>query len=135
MGLFPCTFKHASSVVLTVALGLCAANVRATKIEFSVPTSEIDVPDQQKELKKEAKAELKVEISFKGGLDVGPTAAPVIVGPTADQRDAAALAKKNKAAQAAEAMRTTAQDSLSSTSWQMDRQSAGRDASREADSI
>jgi hypothetical protein len=163
MGLFPCTFKRASAVVLTVALGLCAANVRATKIEFSVPASEIDVPDQQKELKKDAKAALRTEISFKGGLNVGPMAAPVMVAPAQDpqrdpftrdkdkdksrngrpsnefgndNRDAAALAEKYKAAQSAEAMRTTAQDSLSSTAWQMNRQStSGRDASREADSI
>src|SRR5436190_15709979 len=81
MGLFPCTFKRASSVFLTVALGLCVANVRATKIEFSVPASEIDVPDQQKELKKEAKAALKAELSFKSALNAGPMSAPVMVAP------------------------------------------------------
>src|SRR4051794_39798004 len=141
MGLFPCTFKRATSVFLTVVLGLCAVNVRATKIEFSVPAAEIDVPDQQKELKKDAKAALKSEISFKGGLNVGPMAAPMMVAPVQDQerdpfsrdkdkeksrngrpsnesgtdnRDTAALAEKYKAAQAAQAMRTSAEDSLSS---------------------
>lgn len=89
MGLFPCTsFARLSSVFLTVALGLCAVESRATKIEFSVPASEVEVPDLQKEIKADAKAALKSELNFKGSLDVGPMAAPVVVAPPEDnQRD------------------------------------------------
>lgn len=163
MGRFPCTFKRASSVILTVALGLCAANVHATKIEFSVPTSDVEVPDQQKELKQEAKAALKVDIDLKGGLNVGPTAVPVFVAApperesdpfandkdkdkdktrdgrpsdsTTDSRDSAALAEKYKAAQASAAMRATAEDSLSASSWDVNhRSSLSREASRESGS-
>lgn len=160
MGLSPCTLKRASSVLLTVTLGLCAGNVHATRIEFSVPTSEVEVPDQQKEQKAEAKAALKAEISFKSGLNVGAPGAPVVVAPAADRdrdpfardrdkektrngrpgesgtdnRDTTALAEKYKAAQAAEAMRASAQDSLSGSSWDVNRRSSfGRDTSREMD--
>ncbi len=161
MGLFPCTFNRASSVFLTVALVLCTANVRATKIEFSVPTSEIEIPDQQKEIKQDAKAALKSEMSFKGSLNVGPMAAPIVIAPqthrdsfsketdkdseksrytrrtesNSEKPDTAALAEKYKAAQAAEAMREKAEDSLASSAWQPNRNSAfSRNASRETDS-
>jgi len=158
--MFPCTsFARFSSVLLTVAVALCTAEARATKIEFSVPTADIEVPDLQKELKQDAKSLFKSEVDFKSGLNVAPMAAPVIVAAPDDrQRDPfslkdkdkdkeknrydrspqalssddtdaakrnAMLAEQMKAAKPNDQLRTD--DSLSGSSWQVNRRAMDRE--------
>jgi hypothetical protein len=98
MGLFPRTsFTSLSSVLLAAAVALCAANARATKIEFSVPASDIEVPDWQKEVKQEAKSVLKAEIDFKGAANMQQMAPPmVIVNPGDRDTDRDIFSKKDK---------------------------------------
>ncbi|MGZ4965532.1 MAG: hypothetical protein ACXWKG_14955 [Limisphaerales bacterium] len=154
MGLLPCTlFTRLSAVFLTVALLLCAVESRATKIEFSVATSDIEVPDLQKELKQDAKSALKSEVDFKGAVNVPQMAAPIMVSPSENRErdpfsmqekdrdkdknrfgrnfqsapsDDADIAKRNamiaeqmKAAKPPEQVRN--EDSLSGSSWQVNR--------------
>jgi hypothetical protein len=158
MGMFPCTsFPRFSAVLLTAAVAFCAAEARATKIEFSVPTADIEVPDLQKELKQDAKSLLKSEVDFKGGLNLAPMVAPVIVAtPDERQRDPfsikdkdkdktrsdrssqslpsddvdaakrnAVLAEQMKASKPSDQLR--ADDSLSSSSWQVNRHTIDRE--------
>ncbi len=164
MGLFPCTsLTRLSAVFLTAVLGFCAVESRATKIEFSVPTSEVEVPDLQKEIKQDAKSALKSEVSFKGAVNIPQMAAPIMAAPSDSRErdpfstpdkdkdrdkdkqnrygrssqsvssDDAELAKRNammaeqiKAAKPLEQLRS--EDSLSSSSWQVNRRVSERDS-------
>lgn len=161
MGLFPCILiNRARSVLLSVVLGVCVSVNAGSKIEFSVPDTDIEVPDWQKELKKDEKNSLKNEIELKGnGPNVlPPMVAPIVVSRPQD-RDAFATEKskeneKNgkmaraeqssankglaseeyKAARAAEEMRNGSSDeTISSSSWQVSRRSeTGHDSDRDS---
>lgn len=97
---FPCTsFRRLSSVLLAATVALSAANARATKIEFSVPASEIEVPDLQKEIKQDAKSALKSEVNFRGGANIQQMAPPVIMmnpGNRDEERDPFSIKDKDK---------------------------------------
>ncbi|MDB6058173.1 MAG: hypothetical protein JWO95_2017 [Verrucomicrobiales bacterium] len=163
MVLFPCTsFTRLSSILLTAAVAFCAADVRATKIEFSVAASEIEVPDLQKELKADAKFTLRSEVDFKGASSLPQMAPPVVIlnpgrdqdrdpfsvkdkykdtdknridrNPTSFQSNDADPAKRNAMlAEQYKAMNKPADqlkndDSLSGSSWQVNRKASERES-------
>ncbi len=151
------TFARITSLVGTIALCCVGLELRATKIEFSIPTSEVAVPDLQKELKQDAKTEVKRETGFRAG----PTTGPMIASPvqiTGQERDTFARDKDKerngrpsqtennangntptgeqmKAMKAAEQMRSQNDGSLTGSAWQMDRRSGmSADSDRNTDS-
>jgi hypothetical protein len=156
MGLFPCTLiTRWRSVLLSVALGLCFAVHAGSKIEFSVPENEVEVPDWQKEIKQDAKNALKAEIDLKGAGPnfAPPVAAPVVVArpqdrdPFSNQKDKGkvrngdlirpedAAANPDKAAQqfkAVQAARSGTEETISSSSWQIDRRSGSGRTERDS---